>query len=149
MWIRSQDRKILTEIHNLDIDDINQVWDGSSLLGKYSTEEKALKVLDRIEELIENQCGLTFYMPADDEVVTVKKRVDYAEFRMLEQKEKWWDGSMTEKDLDEFEKEFGFKLLPTGFKKPLSEITKEEYRERIEYLYNAIMNDDSNEEDDF
>lgn len=54
---------------------------------------------------------------------------------------------MTEKDLDEFEKEFGFKLLPTGFKKPLSEITKEEYREQIEYLYKAIMNDDSNEED--
>lgn len=54
---------------------------------------------------------------------------------------------MTEKDLDEFEKEFGFKLLPTGFKKPLSEITKEEYRERIEYLYNAIINDDTNEED--
>lgn len=24
---------------------------------------------------------------------------------------------MTEKDLDEFEKEFGFKLLPTSFKK--------------------------------
>ena len=54
---------------------------------------------------------------------------------------------MTEKDLDEFEKEFGFKLLPTSFKKPLSEITKEEYRECIEYLYNAIINDDSNEED--
>lgn len=53
---------------------------------------------------------------------------------------------MTEKDLDEFEKEFGFKLLPTGFKKPLSEITKEEYRERVEYLYNAIMNDDSNDD---
>lgn len=56
---------------------------------------------------------------------------------------------MTEKDLDEFEKEFGFKLLPTSFKKPLSEITKEEYRERIEYLYKAIINDNSNEEDDF
>lgn len=68
MWIRSQDRKILTEIHNLDIDDINQIWDGSSLLGKYSNEKKALKVLDRIEELIENQCGLTFYMPADEDV---------------------------------------------------------------------------------
>ena len=54
---------------------------------------------------------------------------------------------MTEKDLEEFEKEFGFKLLPTGFKKPLSEITKEEYRERIEYLYNAIINDDSNDDD--
>ena len=34
---------------------------------------------------------------------------------------------MTEKDLEEFEKEFVFKLLPTSFKKPLSEITKEEY----------------------
>lgn len=68
MWIRSQYRKILTEIHNLDIDDINQIWDGSSLLGKYSSEEKALKVLDRIEELIANQCGLTFYMPADEDV---------------------------------------------------------------------------------
>lgn len=56
---------------------------------------------------------------------------------------------MTEKDLGEFEKEFGFKLLPTSFKKPLAEITKEEYRERIEFLYNAIINDDSNEEDDF
>ena len=54
---------------------------------------------------------------------------------------------MTKKDLEEFEKEFGFKLLPTGFKKPLSEITKEEYRERIEYLYNAIINDDSNDDD--
>lgn len=53
---------------------------------------------------------------------------------------------MTKKDLEEFEKEFGFKLLPTGFKKTLSEITKEEYRERIEFLYNAIMNDNSNEE---
>ena len=54
---------------------------------------------------------------------------------------------MTEKDLDEFEKEFGFKLLPTSFKKPLSEITKEEYKERIEYLYNAIINDNSNDDD--
>lgn len=52
MWIRSQDRKILTEIHNLDIDDINQIWDGSSLLGEYSSEEKALKVLDTIQQLI-------------------------------------------------------------------------------------------------
>ena len=68
MWIRSQDRKILTEIHDLDIDGANQIWNGCSLLGKYSSEEKALKVLDRIEELIENQCGLTFYMPADEGV---------------------------------------------------------------------------------
>ena len=53
MWIRSQDRKILTEIHNLDIDGANQIWEGCSLIGKYSSEEKALKVLDEIQGKIE------------------------------------------------------------------------------------------------
>lgn len=53
MWIRSQDRKILTEIHDLDIDDINQIWEGCSLIGKYSNEKKALKVLDEIQGRIE------------------------------------------------------------------------------------------------
>lgn len=41
-----------------NVDDINQIWDGSSLLGKYSTEEKALKVLDQIQynmELFEHE----------------------------------------------------------------------------------------------
>ena len=38
-------------------------------------------------------------------------------------------------------------MLPTSFKKPLSEITQEEYRERIEYLHNAIINDNSNDDD--
>ena len=158
MWIRSQSKKALSNVNQLIINNTKDESKyyifgyserGSDTLGVYSTEEKAIKVLDRIEELIQHQYKLTFCMPADDEVVTVKKRVDYAEFRMLEQKEKWWGANMTEKDLDEFEKEFGFKLLPTWFNKPLSEITKEEYRERIEYLYNAIINDDSNEEDDF
>ena len=37
------------------------------------------------------------------EVITVKKRIDYAELRMLEE-EKWWHVNMTEKDLDEFVK---------------------------------------------
>lgn len=68
MWIRSQDRKILTEIHNLDIDDINQIWDCSSLLGKYSSEEKALLVLDMIEKVSMYPGNTLFQMPADDEV---------------------------------------------------------------------------------
>lgn len=71
MWIRSQGRKILTEIQNLDIDDINQIWDGSSLLGKYSTEEKALKVLDQIQynlEPFEHEPTMVFQMPQDEEV---------------------------------------------------------------------------------
>ena len=68
MWVRSQDRKILTEIHNLDIDDINQIWDGSSLLGKYSSEEKALKVLDEIQKRTEYLDPKVFQMPQDWEV---------------------------------------------------------------------------------
>lgn len=71
MWIRSQDKKILTEIHNLDIDDINQIWDGSSLLGKYSSEEKALKVLDQIQdnmESFEHEPTMVFQMPQDEDV---------------------------------------------------------------------------------
>lgn len=76
MWIRSQRRNTLVNINFMRvINDSNYclicgaTTDGCDYeLGVYSTEEKALKVLDRIEELIENQCGLTFYMPADEDV---------------------------------------------------------------------------------
>ena len=68
MWVRSQDKKILTEISDLDIDGANQIWGGCSLIGKYSTEEKALKVLDEIEKQIEYPYVEVFQMPQDDEV---------------------------------------------------------------------------------
>lgn len=68
MWVRSQDRKILTEVHDLDIDDANQIWGGCSLLGKYSSEEKALKVLDEIQKRTEYLYLKVFQMPQDDEV---------------------------------------------------------------------------------
>ncbi|WP_337409424.1 hypothetical protein [Holdemanella sp.] len=77
MWIRSQSRKALLNVNQVviipSVDKrmyfiCNSLEKESVTLGVYLTEEKALKVLDRIEELIENQCGLTFYMPADEEV---------------------------------------------------------------------------------
>lgn len=76
MWIRSQTKNALVNINFMRvINDGNfclicgATTDGCDYeLGVYSTEEKALKVLDRIEELIANQCGLTFYMPADEDV---------------------------------------------------------------------------------
>lgn len=75
MWIRSQTKNALVNINFMRvINDGNfclicgATTDGCDYeLGVYSTEEKALKVLDRIEELIANQCGLTFYMPADED----------------------------------------------------------------------------------
>lgn len=52
MWIRSQDRKILTKIDDLAIDGTNQIWGDCCLLGKYSSKEKALKILDEIQTCI-------------------------------------------------------------------------------------------------
>lgn len=54
MWIRSQDKKILTEIHDVEIDSGFKVWGSGLLIGEYSTEEKALKVLDEIQNAVEN-----------------------------------------------------------------------------------------------
>lgn len=71
MWIRSQDRKKLTEIHDVSIYRDKQIWAGCSFIGEYSTEEKALKVLDEIQELIHFNAkdnGFTYQMPTDDEV---------------------------------------------------------------------------------
>ena len=76
MWVRSQKRNILADINFMCMCNESDGWviycespgGVTDRLGVYSTEEKALKVLDRIEELIANQCGLTFYMPADEDV---------------------------------------------------------------------------------
>lgn len=74
MWIRSQDKKILTKIDNLEIDGANQIWGGCSLLGKYSSEEKALKVYDEIQDELESEAFYitdspkVYQMPQDDEV---------------------------------------------------------------------------------
>lgn len=52
MWVRSQDKKILTEIHDVEIDSANQIWGSGSLIGEYSTEEKAMRVIDMIQKRI-------------------------------------------------------------------------------------------------
>ena len=54
MWIRSQDRKKLTEIHDVTIYHDKQIWAGCSFIGEYSTEEKALEVLDYIQSEIQS-----------------------------------------------------------------------------------------------
>lgn len=77
MWVRSQDRKILTNIDDLAIDGDNQMWGDCCLLGKYSSEEKALKVLDEIQELIyfnAKDNGFTYQMPQDEDVEVWQKK---------------------------------------------------------------------------
>lgn len=68
MWIRSQDRKILTEIHDVEIDSGFKVWGSGMLIGEYSTQEKVLKVLDYIQDNLEYPYYNVFQMPADEEV---------------------------------------------------------------------------------
>lgn len=68
MWIRSQDRKKLTEIHDVTIYHDKQIWAGCSFIGEYSTEEKAVLVLDMIQENLEYPYYNVFQMPADTEV---------------------------------------------------------------------------------
>ncbi len=80
MWIRSQDRKSLLEIEDVEVDSINQVWGIDKLLGKYSmlgeysTSEKALIVFNEIQDELDSE---EFYitdlpdvyeMPQDEDV---------------------------------------------------------------------------------
>lgn len=64
MWIRSQDRKALLNVNQVLISPsvdgsiyyINDsLGEESNVLGVYSTEEKAKKVLDEIQEAIEDK----------------------------------------------------------------------------------------------
>ena len=83
MWIRSQDRKILINASDLRIHEERKgfyIRSRIDVLGTYSTEEKALKVMDMIEDTIlkceamrtgyaEYDFGaFVFDMPEDSEV---------------------------------------------------------------------------------
>lgn len=58
LWVRSQDKEVLTRVVDIWKDaDENEIWSQSSFatkncLGIYKTKERALEVLDEIEERI-------------------------------------------------------------------------------------------------
>lgn len=94
MWIRSQSKKVLLNVNQVVINNTKDESEyyihgyserGIDILGVYSTQEKALKVLDEIQDAIENTDyyridnvghgayvlanGVKVYqMPQDDEV---------------------------------------------------------------------------------
>lgn len=86
MWIRNQNKKILSKVNEVLIctmDDnkyfIEGFWNrGSDTLGIYSSEEKALKVLDQIQynmEPFEHEPTMVFQMPADEDVEVWQKKI--------------------------------------------------------------------------
>lgn len=93
MWIRSQDGKALSNVNNLYVRVIGKGYAISSDkcdLGKYSTEQKAMKIMNIIQRQIASRseryeivrpvlrsdpfepywkkCEVVFQMPKDDEV---------------------------------------------------------------------------------
>ena len=80
MIIRSQDKRSITDDLNLEIH--HESWDSKEweignnaigVMGTYSTEEKAIKVLDMICDACRNTAfideqAVVFYMPQDSEV---------------------------------------------------------------------------------
>lgn len=74
IWIRSQDKKILANVITAGVDVgrnifafINNDKAEPIVIGTYSTEEKALKVLDAIQNAILIDF-IVFQMPQNDEV---------------------------------------------------------------------------------
>ena len=84
MWIRSQDRKTLVNADKFSISkehEVFRIYSVNSFLGEYSTEEKAMEVMNMIQRRIElaikfyeissvfsNESEYVFNMPKDDEV---------------------------------------------------------------------------------
>lgn len=74
MWIRSQNRMQLLDLNRFVIEQFEfgiYIVGNGCTLGIYSTEEKALKVLDQIQynmELFEHELTMVFQMPTDTEV---------------------------------------------------------------------------------
>lgn len=68
MWIRSQKLTVLVNAKEIYIERKTKIWAGGYLIGKYSTEEKALKVLDDMESHLKGPYGIVFEMPKDEDV---------------------------------------------------------------------------------
>lgn len=77
MWIRSQDRKSLYNVNGVLIDttlDKNRCYiygfvdRGRDILGEYSTQEKALSILDTLEKLALYPVNASYQMPQDEDV---------------------------------------------------------------------------------
>ncbi len=77
MWIRSQSKKALLNVNQVVINNTKDESEyyihgyserGIDILGVYSSECKALMVLDTIESYLEYSHNIVFQMPQDDEV---------------------------------------------------------------------------------
>jgi len=76
LWIRSQNKERLSSVKTLFIEDINVdnklfvITDGYVYYGEYESEERALEILDEIQEIMTNLADsdlkiIQYEMPKD------------------------------------------------------------------------------------
>lgn len=73
MWIRSQDKELLRNVNSIEIikyegEQYTTILGDGWNLGVYSTKEKALRVLDWIQNQIEYKNVEVHQMPQDEDV---------------------------------------------------------------------------------
>lgn len=60
LWVRSQDRECLTNISNIqyiyknNMHGLGTYYDNLKILGTYKTKERAIEVLNEIQDLLQN-----------------------------------------------------------------------------------------------
>lgn len=74
MWIRSKDKNTLVCCEHIEVDE-NRIYGGDYQIGEYATEERAVEVLDMIQERIIR--GTEF-----DEIYSGKKTISQFVFQM-------------------------------------------------------------------
>lgn len=76
LWVRSQDKRLLCKVDSLNCYKLNgsfNISTGNQLLGKYSTEERCLEIIDEIQQhrekinnsfiLATSNTSITYQMP--------------------------------------------------------------------------------------
>ena len=63
LWVRSQDKKALIPINKMITNTCEVLFYDGIILGTYETKERALEVLDEIQDYINNKYGDVLEMP--------------------------------------------------------------------------------------
>ena len=88
LWIRSQDRENLVKVDRLTIDDTNSIFCDYNdfYLGTYETKERALEVLDDIQNILKPKTIIKFdskrkYLEDGtlNDVLIPREEIDYIE----------------------------------------------------------------------
>lgn len=82
LWVRSQDKNVLINTRRIDVDDNNIFcWDEGKYadevyMGTYKSKERALEVLDEVQEYIEKQ-GQDYLLTNENGIITGQKHYGF------------------------------------------------------------------------